>query len=1031
MDFILKEAQIIKHCGDFNYHPTYITSLNISVDTFVSFFDTIFLSKNDDEIVGFLFSIGPFITKNLENVKKKHVEEIWDGFIKLSIFVNHGLQLDALCEAMSTMCLHTLGMTDAFLDYLIDPKIQNSEIKVQILISLYPYLPERFLQHNAELFAKLISQFMIKTKKLQFIFCLGLINELEYSYKHFLEIDDFEINFWTPIYKWIQKDPSCYPSIVGELIEMKRKHKTKGFFENSCPFLKSKIREIVAINEKEKSSLNNNDIQMLLPISRLIPFLSINDIRILIPNIIEILAFYFLYNDSIPKDLLLAFEDAQKFIEVNIFYEVAMCIYKIIAQYVESSFYPSTLFLLGIFLDKISIHFKDSFEPILYLLISGLESNYPLKYPIVCAINENVDLLIGRDKFNDINNKIICNMFNLIKESKNLSDIKWAFKTLISYIMNIEIISPSFEIEFDNIQNQILDNFPSYSEILKLPDIISTNFPNFSLHYFYKFFGKYIKIFHGKLQEKSGDFFASINKFIFSRISQFESADINNPNYISNLNEKAEICNIIRIICKINPENLKTLFETGVKLSMDLILTVDSSVSKETFKFSFHLLSFFYKTDKDKKISPIKNIEQIIPFISKVTSQDLITSTKIQMKIMKYVSNITSIPFPEEIIHNFLKKGHEYQNMALILLLKYIPFIEKETLYKFIKTISILLKLSNDPNVVNNSFIFFSKIINSLSDQNSSSNTTEASSLETVATNSEFNENYAIIFIDDIVLSVFQGRLRIFHHAMGNNYINDKFKFYQFFCYYTIKFPQKAKRFIDELLYWLLHTSEIMIPKILKVMDIAFGMKLINFSNVNDLTSAILYSVHQNYHNYSIIKSGISLLMKIRKKFINNFKNEDFILLLEKIWEDAPDNEDITTFLIPVFLKIFSEKEFNISGDFQLFNDMSLLIAEEEFELNYPKIIKYYISMYENNIPFFSFEKNFALILAHFLVKTTKSLLDQGFQYPFLQEMHKCYKQIVRNNKSAERFVDEYLSYNPVALNRIKYLKREPKLPEF
>ena len=87
--------------------------------------------------------------------------------------------------------------------------------------------------------------------------------------------------------------------------------------------------------------------------------------------------------------------------------------------------------------------------------------------------------------------------------------------------------------------------------------------------------------------------------------------------------------------------------------------------------------------------------------------------------------------------------------------------------------------------------------------------------------------------------------------------------------------------------------------------------------------------------------------------------------------------------------------------------------------------------MHQNKVPFDSFDRCAAVVFAFFLTKSKSDLTDAGFGNEELKTMHMQLKQIFKNNKTAERFVDNYFADNQVLSNRLKNIKKSPKLPEF
>lgn len=82
---ILKEeANRIRKSQIDNFYLETTKPMNIPIKTFLSLFNIIHNSQDDDLILGFCFSIGPYISNNRAIIKSNYSHEIWTNFITFS-----------------------------------------------------------------------------------------------------------------------------------------------------------------------------------------------------------------------------------------------------------------------------------------------------------------------------------------------------------------------------------------------------------------------------------------------------------------------------------------------------------------------------------------------------------------------------------------------------------------------------------------------------------------------------------------------------------------------------------------------------------------------------------------------------------------------------------------------------------------------------------------------------------------------------------------------------------------------------------
>lgn len=143
------------------------------------------------------------------------------------------------------------------------------------------------------------------------------------------------------------------------------------------------------------------------------------------------------------------------------------------------------------------------------------------------------------------------------------------------------------------------------------------------------------------------------------------------------------------------------------------------------------------------------------------------------------------------------------------------------------------------------------------------------------------------------------------------------------------------------------------------------------------LSLAVMSRINEDNWKLNFVEPCVVFLKKLKEKFPAVFPLDSFLVCFEKAWEEnQDDNEEIVKFLIPVFLQIFSEKSFNISGDFLVFQDISTIVTAESFDLNYPQILNCYVQMYQNKIPFDSFDRFATIVFAQFVTKNKSELIN-------------------------------------------------------
>ncbi|KAK8896470.1 hypothetical protein M9Y10_014370 [Tritrichomonas musculus] len=1090
--FLKEEANRIRKLQVDNFYLNTTDPINISIKSFLDLFNIIIVSKDKDLILGFCFSLAPFISNNHIMIKSKYSHDIWTNYITFSEVITEPIQIFGFCEGVLATSFYCLSIDQSFLDFLLDSKPHPCKnLKASLLASLYSDLPFDFVPFNSKILLPTITEYFKEAIPIQCILNVYLADLLNFTSEELKSYPDFEYNLWSSIYRSISDDFSCFSSLSHPFIKFRRMN--ENFFSKSCDFISQKIEEI------EKNSYDDVNMKRLIPLALLLPFFSSEDVEKFMRKVIPIVSLYIARARKIPKELTSALNESK---DLMVVYSVAMKLYSICTVFLETEFYPAVVYFLSIYLSEFSAHYWQCCLPAIHKFADGLDSSYPIKFPLAFAFYENSNLIHesshkekettnernhhhtkesgdecnhhqheegGSEKCcqchegsDDNEHGEVCGCCHhsheccgcgdaecsensefdtrqmhlqislVVKErvipalfkvsvSQNSSDVHWAFKAIRSLL-----------------DSSYVESFPSLSSLFEhyslKPEANITSESLLCHHHFYKFLCHYIEAVKSNESQLS----EAVN------FTNSQLAFISSSNEKSFYLVKADFCNLIQIICNIDSSNVNKFYDYAMSLSNELL----SSDYSKSFVSAFQLASLIY-THKDK-IEGKKNESKYQPFIEKVlkicksevhsnsmvkkeihsnyTENNL--NSFVKSEVVKQLHFFDFVKFSDisEIVKNFFEKAENELNLAGLQIIdeylkKYITDKDKNPrealdliVIPFIDAISTLLKSSKSEKVVNKSFSILTTILDSFSQEKEKINVQN--------------------ILENVIRATLLGRLRLFDHLMCYNYsfLQPDFKFFSFSSHFIVKYPKSAvsKNLVDDFSLWILRISNNVIPKLLKVLEIALAMKIIDSQEITVLSAAVISRINEDNWKLKLVEPSVLFLLKLKQKFQANFPLNSLLVCLEKVWEEnQDDNPKIIHFLLPVFLQIFAEKSFNISGDFLVFHDISTIIAAESFDFNYPEIVNSYIQMYQNKIPFESFDKCSSIVFTHFLTKDNSTLIDIGFSIDSLKIMHTYLKQMFKNNKSTERFIENYFAKNQVVMDRIKYIKKSPKLPEF
>lgn len=1100
---ILKEeANRIRKSQIDNFYLETTKPMNIPIKTFLSLFNIIHNSQDDDLILGFCFSIGPYISNNRTIIKSNYSHEIWANFITFSEIINDPIQVFGFCEAVLTASFCFLSIDQSFLDFLVDNNkpLKSTILKPSLLVSLYSDFDVDFIPRHSKELISMITEFFNESIPIHCILNLYLVNLLNFTSSELKNYPNFEKNLWSSVYRVVSVDSSYFGSLLDPLFKFRKLNES--FFSSSNEFISSKIDEIVT------NSYQDENMNRLVTLAYLMPFFSVDDVEKFMNKVIPIVSLYLAYRKKIPKELTSALNESKNLLGV---YSVAMKLYSVCSTFLETEFYPAVIYFLSIFLNAFKSHYPQCYIAIIEKFMCGLESSYPIKFPLCFAFYQNAKSITKM--IHEKETRKNCESHHHHKESdeichnsdekchlhhkrnecedngyecchnhhdeKNESDCsdgcKCQDEKIESCCCNCHNFECSENLECEHLNEEVLksrvipallkiscckngadshwafktlriflnlncfDLFPSLSNLFEFyslnPESDFSEESVLCLHHFYKFLIDYVDVI--KLNENQ---FNEVINFTYNQISFINSNSskfVNKDSSISLI--KTDQCNLIRVICTADSSFISNFFDFGMKFSSELFFSDNSKPCSSVIQ----LLSLFYN---EKKKSEKDFVSKIRPFINhclKIGKNEVHSCSQSRIEFVSHLVDFDFVNFSDvsEIVSLFIAENDketkdQFNLVALQIIENFLKKLSNENHQKteifeliispFLKQISILLRSSRSEKVVNKSFSILTIILD-LNDQVKNDQKTR---IENDSVNS------LIDFFEDIISVTLFGRIRLFDHSTGYNYgfLSPGFKFFSFASHLIAKYSKKltSRRITDDFTLWILRVSNEVVPKILKVLEISLAVKIIDSEMIEFLSATVVSRINEDNWKLDLVDPCVSFLKKLKEKFPAVFPINSFLACLEKAWEEnQDDNPEIVKFLIPVFLQTFSEKSFNISGDFLVFQEISTIVAAETFDLNYPQLLNYYVQMYQNKIPFDSFDKCASVVFTHFLTKNKSELIESGFSIDALKTMHMMLKQIFKNNKSVDRFIDNYFVDNSVVSNRIKTIKKSPKLPEF
>jgi hypothetical protein len=280
--------------------------------------------------------------------------------------------------------------------------------------------------------------------------------------------------------------------------------------------------------------------------------------------------------------------------------------------------------------------------------------------------------------------------------------------------------------------------------------------------------------------------------------------------------------------------------------------------------------------------------------------------------------------------------------------------------------------------------------------------------------------------IDNLLNATMQGRLVIFKRAPPYNFDAPQFHFYTFLAAFVRRFPARSPPLIRQLSLWLPRVSGSLLPALLKVLNRAIKESLVDAALAKEMQKHLFRRVEEEECEFEHACPMVLFVLGLRARF--RFPAADLVVFLERIWNGNHHDPSVLEFLAPIFLATFAEPEFEFEGELHIFGEITNIVLSEEAELDYAQVCGYYVAMYDNEVPFESFEPDAALVFAHFLVKNPPVLAELRFSHELLRNMHRCMKQIFRFDKRCLRMVERHWENDPAAVARIQSLNRAPEL---
>jgi hypothetical protein len=278
----------------------------------------------------------------------------------------------------------------------------------------------------------------------------------------------------------------------------------------------------------------------------------------------------------------------------------------------------------------------------------------------------------------------------------------------------------------------------------------------------------------------------------------------------------------------------------------------------------------------------------------------------------------------------------------------------------------------------------------------------------------------------ELLYAAMQGRLAVMKRSQPYNYNSPRFELFLFLRTFIARFPGQSRWIASALLRWPARVSAVMLPPVCGVLRVALEQRLLAGNEARTLFEAL--SGRLDDDDPAAVRAVIKLLGRLRRALA--LGPGELLTLLERVWESHARDPAFVSWLAHEFLELFSEKGFDIEGDFAIFGEIAEAVARGQVE-DEPRVGQALVEMVANRVPFANLDRGCALVFVRFLTRNTSVLTRDGFEMELLVEMHRTLKLIGRRNRSASRAVEKANEDNSVVKYRLKQFLKADKLPEF
>jgi hypothetical protein len=134
-------------------------------------------------------------------------------------------------------------------------------------------------------------------------------------------------------------------------------------------------------------------------------------------------------------------------------------------------------------------------------------------------------------------------------------------------------------------------------------------------------------------------------------------------------------------------------------------------------------------------------------------------------------------------------------------------------------------------------------------------------------------------------------------------------------------------------------------------------------------------------------------------------------------------------FLVPLFLDLIADGVGLPSDEGETFKEMAQMVVDEEFKLDFPRIVGQFLRIYERKIPNEDIIANVALVIARFLTKPRHILRSTRFDVPLLEGMFRVLKEIARERPALIEAIGRSYARHPSVSARLQQLLVASKFP--